>query len=260
MVKIFIGDEMIEKLIDVTIVISVLVFITFITNFLFKAFVKGRVSQRRETILVLLVNLIKYGSLLIGVFIVLAIFGVDTASVLAGAGLLGILLGFGLQKLMIDIVNGFFIIFENQYVTGEHIGINDIVGEVIELGLKTTKILTYNGEIHFFANGDIKSVVNYSRKNSLAVVDIPVLYEYKVEYVHSILENALEEFEHTSSLDKPRISGVQESTALYYVIRIVCLTRPFEKFDVSRKLRLAVIKAFEENDVCYYEQGVILSK
>ena len=107
----------------------------------------------------------------------------DTASVLAGAGLLGILLGFGLQKLMQDMINGFFIIFENQYVVGEYVSINNNVGQVLELGLKTTKILTYNGEIHYFANGDITSVINYSRNDSLSIIDLPILHKYLVDEI-----------------------------------------------------------------------------
>lgn len=260
MVKISIGDRMIEKLIDVAIVVSVLFLITFITNFVFKKYIKKKVSKRKETILVLIVNLVKYSSLIIGLFIVLAIFGVDTASVLAGAGLLGILLGFGLQKLMMDMVNGFFIIFENQYVVGEYIGINGVVGEVLELGLKTTKILTYDGEIHFFANGDIKSVANFSRNNSLAVVEIPILHEYKLDFVNSILEGILINFNHPSIIDKPKISGVQDTTALYYSLRIVCQTKPFEKFDVVRKIRGLVISTLEESNIKYYEQGVFIKK
>ena len=167
-----------NKLLLITIVVVVIFGIHFIANLFFSKVISGKVSKRKETIFLLIINLIKYGGLLVGLFVILALFGVDTASVLAGAGLLGILLGFGLQKLMQDMINGFFIIFENQYVVGEYVSINGTVGRVIELGLKTTKILTYNGEIHYIANGDIKSVINFSRENSLAIVDLPILIKY----------------------------------------------------------------------------------
>ena len=132
---------MINKILLMALVVVVIFSIHFIANLFFKKLILNKVSKRKETIFVLVINVIKYVGLMIGLFIILSIMGVDTASVLAGAGLLGILLGFGLQKLMQDMISGFFIIFENQYVVGEYVSINNSVGKVIELGLKTTKIL-----------------------------------------------------------------------------------------------------------------------
>ena len=165
-----------KKVLWVISVISIILVVHFIANFIFGKFIKNKVRKRKETIFLVIINLIKYIGLVVGLFVILTIFGIDPASVLAGAGVLGILLGFGMQKLVQDIVNGFFLIFENQYVAGEYVSINGVSGEVIELGLKTTKILTYKGEVHFFANGDIKAVINYTRNSSLGIVEIPILY------------------------------------------------------------------------------------
>ena len=247
---------MIDKLLWVGFVIFLIVFIHFIANFIFKRVVKGKVSKRKETISLLIVNVFKYVGLIIGLVVILAIFGVDMASVLAGAGLLGILLGFGLQKLMQDMINGFFIIFENQYVVGEYVGINDIVGEVLELGLKTTKLLTYNGEEHYFANGDIKSITNYSRNNSLAIVDLPILHEYNVDVINKILENKLISFEHDSILERPKVLGVNNINEFAYSLRITCVTRSFEHFGVARKLKTEIIKALEENGIRYLDKFI----
>ena len=250
---------MLDKLFAVTIVVAIIVFNYFIANFIFKHLIRGKVSKRKETISLLIVNVFKYVGLMIGLFIILGIYGVDTASVLAGAGLLGILLGLGLQKLMQDMINGFFIIFENQYVVGEFVSINGVVGEVLELGLKTTKILTYNGEIHFFANGEIKSVVNFSRNNSLAVINLPVLHEYSFDYVNKILKDALELFDHQSILNKPRILGVNEINEISYVVRIVCETKSFEYFDVARKIKTLVVEEMKKNNIKYLPNAIKIS-
>ena len=146
MLIIIVGDNMLEKVLLMILVIVIIFGVHFITNLFFKKVILNRVSKRKETIFLLIVNFVKYIGLLVGVFVILAIFGVDTASVLAGAGLLGILLGFGLQKLMQDMINGFFIIFENQYVVGEYVLVNSSEGLVVELGLKTTKISTCTGQ------------------------------------------------------------------------------------------------------------------
>lgn len=245
---------MFDKLIVVGVVVFIIALNYFIANFIFKKLIKNKVSKRKETISWLIVNLFKYIGLIIGVIIILGIYGVDTASVLAGAGLLGILLGLGLQKLMQDMINGFFIIFENQYVVGEYVCINEIVGEVLELGLKTTKLLTYNGEVHFFANGEIKAVVNYSRNKSLAIAEIPVLHEYSYDTVSKILEDALKMFNHNSILEKPRILGVNDINELSYKIRVVCETRSFEYFDVQRKIKTLIVKELEKNKIKYINE------
>ena len=89
---------MVEKVLLTALVVVIIFGIHFVTNLFFKKLILNKVSKRKETIFRLIVNLVKYLGLLVGLFVILAIFGVDTASVLAGAGLLGILLGFGLQK------------------------------------------------------------------------------------------------------------------------------------------------------------------
>ena len=242
---------MFDKLLVVGIVIFIIFINHFIANFIFKKVIKNRVSKRKETISLLIVNLFKYVGLMIGLFVILGIYGVDTASVLAGAGLLGILLGLGLQKLLQDMINGFFIIFENQYVVGEYVKINEVVGEVLELGLKTTKILTYNGEVHFFANGEIKAVVNYSRNNSLAVIDLPILHEYPFDEVNIILKDALNSFNHESILNSPKVLGVNEINEISYRVRIVCETKSFEYFDVARKIKTLLVNELEKNGIRY---------
>ena len=242
-----------NKILMITIVVVVIFGIHFIANLFFKKVISNKVSKRKETIFLLIINLIKYGGLMVGLFIILAIFGVDTASVLAGAGLLGILLGFGLQKLMQDMINGFFIIFENQYVAGEYVSINNYVGKVIELGLKTTKILTYNGEIHYFANGDIKTVVNYSREMSLAIVDLPILRKYSILEINLLLEDVLNNFKHRNIISGPQNLGVQEVNEVSYFIRIVCQTKSFEHFEVARLLKTHLIKKLNEYGISGFE-------
>ena len=197
--------------------------------------------------------MIKYGGLLVGIFVILSIFGVDTASVVAGAGVLGILLGFGLQKLMQDMINGFFIIFENQYVVGEYVTINNSTGKVLELGLKTTKIITHKGEIHYFANGDISTVVNYSRNDSLLIIDLPILHKYHAESVILILEEVLKNFRHHNIISGPRILGVQEIGEFTYSIRIVCETISYQYFEVSRLLKKELVVKLNENGIEYLD-------
>ena len=238
-----------KKVLWVISVISIILVVHFIANFIFGKFIKNKVRKRKETIFLVIINLIKYIGLVVGLFVILTIFGIDPASVLAGAGVLGILLGFGMQKLVQDIVNGFFLIFENQYVAGEYVSINGVSGEVIELGLKTTKILTYKGEVHFFANGDIKAVINYTRNSSLGIVEIPILYNNDINIVYSVINETLSKYYNDSLIEKPKIQGITGCNEISYTIRIVCLTKPYEHFKIERAIREIVILSLKENNI-----------
>ena len=248
---------MLKKILLMTLVIVIIFGIHFITNLFFKRFILKRVSKRKETVLLLIVNFIKYFGLVVGILVILSIFGIDTASVLAGAGLLGILLGFGLQKLMQDMINGFFIIFENQYVVGEYVLINGSEGQVGELGLRMTKIITYNGEEHFISNGDIKEVVNYSRNNSLAIIDFPIPHEYSYNSIYIIINDVIKKIKHDSIIGSPTISGIQEVNEISYKIRIVCQTLPFEYFSVSRLLKTEIKNELSRNGIKYLDTVVM---
>lgn len=242
-----------KKYLLVTVVIVSMFSLYFVANLFYKKLILDKVSKRKETIFLLIINLLKYGGLIIGLFIILYLFDVDTASVLAGAGVLGILLGFGLQKLIQDMVNGFFIIFENQYVVGEFVTINEATGRVLELGLKTTKILTYRGELYYFSNGDIKSVVNHSRNNSLLVIDLPILHKYKTDEVINIINSVLKRIKHHSIISEPRILGVNDISEFVYFVRITCQTYPFEYFEASRLIKTEIIKCLNDNGIEYFD-------
>ena len=248
---------MLKKILLMTLVIVIIFGIHFITNLFFKKFILKRVSKRKETVLLLILNFVKYFGLVVGLLVILSIFGIDTASVLAGAGLLGILLGFGLQKLMQDMINGFFIIFENQYVVGEYVLINGSEGQVQELGLRMTKIITYNGEEHFISNGDVKAVVNYSRNNSLAIIDFPIPHEYSYSSIYIIINDVIKKIKHDSIIGSPTISGIQEVNEISYKIRIVCQTLPFEYFSVSRLLKTEIKNELSRNGIKYLDAVIM---
>lgn len=246
-----------DKLLMITSVVVLIFSFHFIANLFFVKIISNKVSKRKETIFVLIINLIKYLGLIVGIFVILAAFKVDTASVLAGAGVLGILLGFGLQKLIQDMINGFFIIFENQYVVGEYVTINGATGEVVELGLKTTKVLTYKGEMYFFANGDINVVVNHSRINSLVVIDFPILHKYSYLEVKKLIESVINKIIHHNIINEPRILGIQGIDEITYKIRIVCATQPFTQFEITRLINTEILKVLEENGYEYLNNYVV---
>ena len=129
----------------------------------------------------LLENVTSYVIYFISAMMILEYCGIPIKGLLAGAGILGLAVGFGAQSLVKDIISGFFIIFEDQFSVGDYIKINTFEGEVLEIGLRTTKLKSKMGELHVIPNGSIIQVTNYSILNSMSVVDITVPNNDQVE-------------------------------------------------------------------------------
>lgn len=224
-------------------------FINFFSSYIYKRFFKNKISARRDTILLLTINTTRYSVLLIVIIVIASIYDLDTTSLLAGAGILGILLGLALQKLLQDMINGFFIIFEDQYVVGEYVTINNVTGEVLEIGLKTTKIKTYEGELHLFSNGNINQITNHSRFPSLCLVEFPIAYKYDVYQVIEVFRKYSKEFKHKNIISKVDVVGVSDVLPNYYVVRVVCYVKSYEHFEISRLLNAYITSNLKQENI-----------
>ena len=145
-------------------------------------------SNRARTLGQILKKVIKYTLYFIWIMMSLEMFDVNTASVLATAGIGGLAIGFGAQSLVKDIITGFFILFEDQYSVGDHVKIDSYEGVVEELGLRITKVRAFSGELHIIPNGAILVVTNATRGAMRALVEISFSYEENVDRVIEILE------------------------------------------------------------------------
>ena len=126
---------------------------------------KTKEEKRTITVVSLITNIIKYVIILIDVIIILGIYGIPTASIIASLGAVGVVLGLALQDTLKDFVSGFFIITDNLYRMGDWIEIGDFEGEVISIGLKTTQIRAYTGEVKIISNRTVTEVINYNLSN-----------------------------------------------------------------------------------------------
>ncbi|WP_327204740.1 mechanosensitive ion channel family protein [Paenibacillus sp. DMB20] len=156
---------------------------------------KSRISvnpRRFVTVGELLKNVTSVVCNFVMILIILSEFNFELGPLLAGAGVLGLAIGFGAQSLVKDVITGFFIIFEDQFAVGDVIKSGEFRGTVEVIGLRTTRIKGLNGETYIIPNGLITSVTNYSLSNSLAVVDLPVKNEKRVDETISLIRRALQ--------------------------------------------------------------------
>ncbi|MGG7621783.1 mechanosensitive ion channel family protein [Bacillus coreaensis] len=211
-----------------------------------------RVSERREaTLLKLLQNVLTYVVYFIAFMMILSTLTIDVSAMLAGAGIVGLAVGFGAQNLVRDIITGFFIIFEDQFSVGDFVRIGQFEGTVEEIGLRTTKIKTWTGELHILPNGNITEVTNFSLYNSMAVVDISLSYEGDISRAEQVITELLaglpEKYE--EMVKPPEILGIQNLAASDVVLRIVAETLPMKHFIVARALRKELKACLDKNGI-----------
>ncbi|MGD6819015.1 mechanosensitive ion channel family protein [Metabacillus sp. 113a] len=211
-----------------------------------------RISERREnTLAKLLSNVLTYVVYFAALLMILETMSLDVKALLAGAGIVGLAVGFGAQNLVRDIITGFFIIFEDQFSVGDFIRVGAFEGTVEEIGLRTTKIKSWTGELHILPNGSIVEVTNFSIHNSTAVVDINVAYESDIQHVEEVIRDLLRvlpaKYEDMAAV--PELLGVQNFGPSEIILRVVCETAPMQHFYVSRMIRKEIKLAMDEHGI-----------
>ena len=204
-----------------------------IINFLFKHTV-GRslswtiqTSARKKTIEHLLHNCMNYILYFFLVYWLLSILGVPVSSLLAGAGLAGVALGLGAQGFLSDVVNGFFILLEDQFEVGDSVEVGAITGLVSTMGIRTTQIRGFDGTLHFIPNRNIKIVSNKSRGDMRAQIDIPVYTSTDINKVTSIIQQVNKDNieNYPEIIGSPNIIGLTSKPSGQLVFRVDIFTK-----------------------------------
>ncbi|CAD0135845.1 Uncharacterized MscS family protein YkuT [Streptococcus thermophilus] len=204
-----------------------------IINFLFKHTI-GRslswtiqTSARKKTIEHLLHNCMNYILYFFLVYWLLSILGVPVSSLLAGAGLAGVALGLGAQGFLSDVVNGFFILLEDQFEVGDSVEVGTITGLVSTMGIRTTQIRGFDGTLHFIPNRNITIVSNKSRGDMRAQIDIPVYTSTDINKVTSIIQQVNKDNieNYPEIIGSPNIIGLTSKPSGQLVFRVDIFTK-----------------------------------
>src|SRR3984957_1521068 len=187
-------------------------------------------------------------------------FGIPLASLVAPAAVAGVALGFGAQRVVQDILAGFFMITERQYGVGDLIrlsipGVPDqAIGTVQDFTLRVTTVRTADGEVVITPNGQITQVINLSRDWARTIVDVPVPVAADVNRVSDLLrligQEAYKEPDlRRLMLDPPAVMGVQSIDGDHFQVRLVTRTLPGKQFDVGRILRARIAAGFRREGI-----------
>lgn len=205
---------------------------------------------RIKTLEKLLANVYTYIISFILILMLFTTIGVDIGPLILGAGVLGLAVAFGAQGLVSDVVTGFFILVENQLEIDDYVTTAGYDGIVEEIGLRTTKIRSFDGTLNYVPNRYIESVANHSRGNMRALVDIAVNYQVNIDDAIAILERICSEFQMDERFkDGPHAIGVESFDSSNIVLRVVGQTENGQQWTCERELRKKIIEAFEKENI-----------
>ena len=178
---------------------------------------------------------------IIVVLMVLADVGVSVTPLIASAGILGAALGFGAQSVVRDVLNGLFMVFEDQLGVGDIVNVGEVSGVVERLGIRVTEIRDVDGTLWFVRNGEILRVGNYSQDWARVVVDLPVPYESDIDAVKDTLLAAAKGFSaqpewRRKVLEDPEVWGLESISAEALIMRLVLKVRGGEQWTAKRAL------------------------
>ncbi len=212
----------------------------------------GSRSNHAATVTTLITSALKYLAVIIAFVWGLSILGVNTTAVLAGIGIIGLILGFGAQSLIEDIITGLFVIFERQYEIGDIIILGDFRGIVRSIGVRTTTIEDMGGNLKIVNNSDIRNLQNRSKALSKAVCDVSVAYNTDIPRMEAIMADALPRMyeEHRDLyLEPPIYLGVEELGDSGIKLKIVATAREADVFKARRQLNRDVRVLFSQTGI-----------
>jgi moderate conductance mechanosensitive channel len=218
--------------------------------------------QRAETVGALLASVASFAIWTLAALMALGTLGLDLGPLIAGAGIVGVAIGFGSQNLVRDFISGIFMLMEDQYGVGDVVDAGPATGTVEGVGLRTTRLRDVNGTLWHIPNGEIRRVGNRSQGWARALVDVEVAYSTDLDAATRTIERVAQELDADDQwapklLEPPEVWGVEELGPDSIRVRLVAKTRPLEQWKVARELRARLKVAFDQAGIEVSAQKVL---
>jgi small conductance mechanosensitive channel len=206
-------------------------------------------EQKGRTLVPLLHSVGQYVLYFGSALVMLGVLGISTAPILAGAGIVGLAVGLGAQNLVTDLVSGFFILFESQYLVGDYVKIGDATGVVEVVGIRLTQVRDEHGKLHIIPNGQIKGVVSYSKGYVNAVVDLKLPAGSDLESVFRSMTEAGRRLRaaHHEALADTQILGLVDLGTSDMTVRALTKVRPGTHGAMQNEYRRLLKQVFDQN-------------
>jgi len=231
-----------------------------ITRLQVKRLPSGLRSQQLKTLAGVINSVATFVVVFVAATSVLSLLGLNLGPLLASAGIAGLAIGFGAQTLVKDFINGFFVLFEDQYNVGDTVRLAGFKGTVEEMTLRRTVLRDDDGTVHIIPNSEVKIVSNMTRDWAQMPMKVVVAYDEPSDKIVELLQQVGEELRHdpafsddiVSDIQVPGIDRVGNGEAEYLLL---VKTRPNKQYGVSRELRRRIKGCFEKNNIRPGEPG-----
>lgn len=191
----------------------------------------------------------------------LRIFGVNTSAIVTTAGIGGVAISFGAKSLVEDIISGIFLMLEDSFVIGDDITVAGKTGNVEKIGLRTTTIRDYNGELHVIPNGEIRVVTNRNKNIQRALITVPIAYDADAQMAMDILTKALKKVDDDHAvIENVSVWGITDFNRDGVVISCAAKTVPGEQWRIEREMRKIAIEELTRNNVRVLDKTLTLIK
>ena len=241
-----------------------IVVIAYLLNFLIRVIFSKLFSKNKRgmTIIKLLTSFIKYLIAIVAILLILSAFGVDARTLLASAGILGLVIGLGAQSLIADIIAGLFIVFEGDFEVGDIVVVDNWRGEVQEIGIRTTKIIDWGGNIKIVNNSHIQTIINQTKELSIAVSYIGIEYGKPIPEVEAVIKDNLERIKNNipEIVEGPFYKGVDELGESSVNLLFMAKCHEEDIYSVKRALNRELKMVFDENGISVPFPQVTISK
>ena len=234
----------------VIIFVSIIVYfvLTHIVNRLHKIKTSRQNDKKRNTLKSIINNIIKYFIIIVDLSMILEVYGIDTKSIIASLGVLSLVAGLALQDILKDFIVGIAILFEDQFAIGDIVEINGFKGTITKLGVRTTRIKAYTGEVKIIANRNISELTNYTLNENIFLIDIMVSYSDDIPKVKKVLTGICNKQEKGTDY-KYEVLGVDDLGDSGVVIK-VAITCPYEdRIALGRKFKEEVKLTFDKEGI-----------
>lgn len=221
-------------------------------------------ERKAKTAGTILKSILKYTVYIIGIIgIINEIFGVifGRGIGLAFGSIIGVAVGLGAQNIIKDIINGIFILFEDQFAVGDYIDIENKSGIVESVEIRVTKLRDFNGDLHIIPNGLINKVTNHSRGNARILIDVEISKEEDVNKVLDIISSICLSFQKNDNVvEGPRVLGITDINENSVKIRVYGRVKPLTQSDVEMELRKQIICKLQQSKIRSPYQRIMVIK
>lgn len=239
-------------------IIVVGVVASYILRFLMRIFIAH--TKKGITITQILASFLKWAIAIVCILVILSVWGVDTTTLVASAGVLTLVIGLGAQSLIADIVAGVFIVFEEEYEVGDIIVLDGWRGTVVEIGIRTTHIQDAGGNVKIINNSEIKSVINQTKENSVAKCYLNINYEEDVDKVEQAIAKDLAEASSKlqNTLGPIEYKGISEFSSNGVTLFFIARCKEGDIYQIQRDMNKVLKQMLQKNGIELAYQNVVV--